>query len=129
HLTPHGAPTPAERHRMAIAYTPGLKVSSRTRHRARRILPIAGDVLVRQGDRVQAQDVVAQTFMPGDITPVNMANQLAVAAGDVPGCMLVQEGDRVEVGQPVARTKGLFGLFKSEYVAKVGGTVRSEEHT
>ena len=56
---------------MAQAYTPGLKVTNRVTHRVRRILPIKGDVLVNLGDTVDAEQVVAQTFMPGDVEPVN----------------------------------------------------------
>jgi hypothetical protein len=91
----------------------------------RRVLPIAGEVRVNVGDRVQARDVVAETFMPGDITPVNLSNALSLPPADVPECMLIKEGVRVEVGQPLARTKGIFGLFKSEYKSKVAGTVES----
>jgi len=110
---------------MAHAYTPGLKVSDRDRHRVRRVLPIAGDVLVEVGDRVSAQDVVAQTFMPGDITPINLANLLSLPPGDVPECMLKQQGEQVEIGDVLARTKGIFGMFKSDYRSKVAGTIES----
>mgnify|MGYP002624566750 CR=1 FL=1 len=110
---------------MAHAYTPGLKVSSRERHRARRLLPISGEVLVEKGDAVKARDTVARTFMPGDVTPVNLANALSVSPSDVPGCLLKREGDRVEVGELLARSKGIFGLFKTEYRAKVGGTIET----
>lgn len=110
---------------MAHAYTPGLKVSSRERHRARRLLPISGDVLVKKGDRVKARDIVAQTFMPGDVTPVNLANLLSVPPAEVPGCLLKREGERVEIGDALARNKGVFGFFKTEYKAKVGGTIES----
>ena len=61
---------------MGQAYTPGLKVTNRVTHRTRRLLPIAGEVLVKAGDKVDAQQVVARTFMPGEITPVNLANFL-----------------------------------------------------
>ena len=77
---------------MARAYTPGLKVSARTRHQARRLLPISGDVLVKIGDRVDARQVVAQTFLPGDITPLNISKLLDLPPADVPGCML--SGDK-----------------------------------
>jgi hypothetical protein len=110
---------------MAQAYTPGLKVTPRIRHRVRRVLPIAGEVLVKEGQHVQAADVVARTFMPGDILPVNVANALSVSAGDVPAAMLVKEGDTVEVGQTIARSKGIFGFFQGEYQAKAAGTVES----
>lgn len=110
---------------MAQAYTPGLKVTSRLTHRVRRVLPIPGDVLVKVGDRVNARDIVAQTFMPGDITPLNMANLLSMPPGDLPECMLKKEGDRVEVGDMLAQTKGLFGFFKNSYKSKVAGTIET----
>ncbi|MCH8344655.1 MAG: hypothetical protein IH983_11775 [Planctomycetes bacterium] len=110
---------------MATAYTPGLKVTNRITHRCRRVLPIPGDVLVGVGDTVNARDVVAQTLMPGDITPVNIANILALPPADVPECMLKSKGDPLEIGEPLARTKGIFGLFKKDCRSKVAGTVES----
>jgi transcription antitermination factor NusG len=110
---------------MAQAYTPGLLVTPRTRYRARRVLPIAGEVLVRVGDRVQARDVVARTELPGDVTPLNLAHQLSLPPGHVAECMLKREGERVEVGEVIARTKGIFGFFKSEYVSQTAGTIES----
>ena len=106
---------------MAHAYTPGLKVSSRIRHRVRRILPIAGDVLIDVGSQVNSRDIVARTHMPGDITPINLANKLSMP----PECMLKSEGDRIEVSDVLARTKGLFGLFKAEFTSTVAGTLES----
>ncbi len=110
---------------MAHAYTPGLKVAPRTAHRARRALPIPGEVVVSVGQPVSSRDVVARTFMPGEVTPLNLANLLSLSPGDVPGAMLKQEGDRVEVGEVLARTKGVFGMFKTEYAAKTAGTIES----
>lgn len=110
---------------MSVAYTPGLKVSRRMRHRIRRVLPVAGEVLAVAGDRVQATDVVAQTTMPGDITPINIANALAIPAGEVPGSMLAREGDRIAPGDLVAKSKGIFGMFRAEYRAKTAGTIES----
>ena len=110
---------------MATAYTPGLTVTRRTTHRVRRLLPVAGDVLVKKGDTVSALDIVAETFMPGDVTPVNIANMLALPPGDVPECMLKQEGDAVEEGEPIAQTKGIFGFFKKACKSKATGTVET----
>jgi hypothetical protein len=110
---------------MATAYTPGLTVTSRTTHQARRLLPIPGDVLVKVGDEVGAEDVVAETFMPGDITPVNIANLLSLPPADVPECMLKSEGDRIEIEEPLARTKGIFGMLKNTCKSKVAGTVET----
>ena len=110
---------------MAHAYTPGLKVAGRARHRVRRMLPLAGDVLVKVGQRVAARDVVARASMPGDVVPINLANALSMPAADVPASLLKKEGDTIRPGDVIARTKGIFGLFKSEYKAKVGGTLES----
>jgi hypothetical protein len=110
---------------MATAYTPGLTVTSRTTHQVRRLLPIPGDVLVKVGDEVGAEDVVAETFMPGDITPLNIANLLSLPPPDVPECMLKSEGDRIEIDEPLARTKGIFGLLKNTCKSKVAGTVET----
>ncbi len=110
---------------MAVAYTPGLKVTNRVRHRTRRLLPIAGDVLVEVGQKVGAEDVIAQTFMPGDVTPINLANLLSVPPAEVSECLLVKEGETISVGQPLARTQGIFGFFKNEYKSKTAGTLES----
>jgi hypothetical protein len=106
-------------------YTPGLKVVTQVRHRVRRVLPIAGEVLVKAGDRVNAEQVVAETFMPGDVTPLNLSNILSIAASEVEGCLVKSVGDRVEPGDVLARTKGIFGLFKNDYRTKVGGILES----
>jgi hypothetical protein len=106
-------------------YTPGLKVVRQVRHRVRRVLPIQGDVLAKMGDRVDAEQVVAQTFMPGDVTPLNLANTLSVAPPEVKGTLLKHEGEKVAVGEVLARTKGIFGLFKNEYRSKTAGTLES----
>jgi hypothetical protein len=106
-------------------YTPGLKVVRQVRHRARRILPIAGDVLVRQGEHVDAHQIVAQTFMPGDITPLNLASVLSVSPSEVEGSLLKPVGEQVMPGELLARSKGVFGLFKTEYRSKTAGTIES----
>ena len=113
---------------MAQAYTPGLKVTNRITHQARRILPIKGDVLVKKGDAVTAEQVVAQTFMPGDIEPVNLANLLSMPPSDVADCMLKQAGDTIKVGEPLAQTKGIFGMFKNIYKSKHEGTLEQVSH-
>ena len=51
---------------MAHAYTPGLKISAQTIVRSERRLPLMGDVLVEVGNQVSAEDIVAQTDLPGN---------------------------------------------------------------
>ncbi|MBI3862218.1 MAG: hypothetical protein HY290_10015 [Planctomycetia bacterium] len=110
---------------MSQAYTPGLKVTERMLLRRRRTLPIRGQVLVRAGDMVAARDIIAQTDLPGPITPVNVANLLSIPPGDLPGAMLVEMGELVSAHQPLARSKGIFGWLRKECPSPAAGTVES----
>ena len=110
---------------MATAYTPGLTVSAKVKHRVKRILPLQGEVRVGVDDFVSAEDVVAETSMPGDIYPLNLANVLSMPPKDVVECMLKKEGERIEEGETLARTKGIFGMFKNEYKSKTAGTIET----
>lgn len=110
---------------MTAAYTPGLKVTSCTRFRARRLLPVAGDVLVGVGERLGADDIVATATLPGDVTIVNLANVLSIPAGDVPSAMRIPAGGPIEAGMLVAKSKGIFGFFPSEYRSRNSGTVEN----
>uniref|UniRef100_A0A7C2JZR6 KOW domain-containing protein n=1 Tax=Schlesneria paludicola TaxID=360056 RepID=A0A7C2JZR6_9PLAN len=110
---------------MAQAYTPGLLVTPRTRWRCRRVLPIAGRVLATVGQAVNALEVVAETELPGDATPLAVAKLLGVPAGNMPAALLKQVGDKVAAGEVLAKTAGLFGLFGSEVKSPVAATVES----
>ena len=110
---------------MSQAYTPGLKVSRRVVHRVQRLLPIAGRVRVAVGARVSAEEVVAQTHLPGDVYPLNLSHLLSVPPAEVPECLLKAEGQAVAVGEPLARTPGWFGFFKTTYRSRVAGTVET----
>ena len=109
----------------AHAYTPGLQVSQRTEIQRSRLLPIHGKVLVEKGDIVTAQQVVAETFMPGDVIPVNVSNLLSLPPRDVPECMCVIVGDQIEVGDIIAETKGIFGFFKNQCNCSDSGKVET----
>jgi len=107
------------------AYTPGLKVTANTIVIKERKLPLKGDILVKKGDRVKASDVVARTYLPGNVESINIANRFSLPPSDVKDVMVVKEGDKVEKGQIIARNKGMFGLFKTELAAPVTGTIES----
>jgi hypothetical protein len=77
------------------------------------------------GDLVDGRQVVAETHMPGDVIPVNLANLLSMPPADIPEVLLIKEGDEVKAEDPIARTKGIFGMFKTEYKAKESGTVET----
>lgn len=88
-----------------------------------RLLPVAGEVLVEVGDRAQGDTVIARAPGRGILRTVNAARLLDVPPGEVPGAMLVAVGDSVSTGEPLARTRGLFGFFASCCLAPVSGTV------
>ncbi|MDI9409962.1 MAG: hypothetical protein QM519_00350 [Bacteroidia bacterium] len=110
---------------MAKAYTPGLTVSSRVRYRARRLLPLTGRITVKVGDLVAATDVVAQTDLEGDITPMKMSNLLSCAPRDVPSLLLKPVGSAIAKDEPIAQSKGIFGMMKVTVKATASGTIES----
>ena len=110
---------------MAHAYTPGLRVTGYMKISKDRRLPLKGEVVVKVGDRVQAEDVVAKTALPGNVKTVNVANALGIPPGDVPSCMLKEIGSSVTEGEPIAMSKSLFGLFKSTAKANTSGTLEN----
>ncbi|MHC4644556.1 MAG: hypothetical protein ACYTBJ_03570 [Planctomycetota bacterium] len=108
---------------MAHAYTPGLKVTDSITLRKKRLLPLKGDVVVEPNAAVKPDDVVARTFLPGEVHPLNVANMLNLPPGDVADCMTKKEKDAITKGEVVAETRGLFGMFKSRVTATVDGTI------
>jgi hypothetical protein len=110
---------------VAKAYTPGLLVTRHKTHRMMRRLPIAGDVRVEVGKQVTADDIVAETNLPGDVHPINLANQMSLPPADVVACMVKQEGDPIKIDEPLAQTKGIFGMFKATVNSRFAGTVET----
>src|SRR5205085_8455842 len=82
-----------------------------------------GAVVVREGDVVEPETVVARAEIPGILRTVRAADILGIEAEEVPKTLLVRQGDTVTERQPVARSSSFFGLFKSECRAPVDGVV------
>ena len=110
---------------MAHAYTPGLKVKDRLLVAKHRILPLKGDVIVKVGDKVEPNDVVARTHLPGNVEPLNVANRLGVPAEDLEMVMIKAKGDDIKAGEPLAIKKSFIKWFTSECNATLDGTVES----
>ena len=77
---------------MSAGYTPGLKVSARTRHHVRRRLPVAGDVLVEEGQQVGSGDVVII------LEAMKMETEVRATRGGRVVSITVREGDSVQIG-------------------------------
>ena len=110
---------------MAHAYTPGLKVLKHSKVRKDRRLPIKGEVCKKEGDMVQADDIVARTNLPGNVHMVKVANRLNISPADIHDVLTVEEGDKVNKGDRIAQTDGLFGFFKSDLMSPVSGEIES----
>ena len=110
---------------MAHSYTPGLKVLKKTLFRKERILPLKGEVLVKKGDSLSPDTVVASTNLPGNVQMLKVNNILNIEPSDVIDCLVVKEGDDVKKGDMIAETPGIFGMFKSSVESPVDGTIES----
>lgn len=110
---------------MAQAYSAGLTVTENIVLNKERILPLKGNVLVKKGDKVKADDFVAETFLPGKVVPMKLANSLGVQPSMINEYLLVKQGDVIKKGQVLAQTKGFFGLFKSVAKSPLDGEFES----
>jgi hypothetical protein len=110
---------------LAHAYTPGLKVLAQTELIKERRLPLPGDILVKKGDRVHAEQVAARTNLPGNVQTLNIAGLLGVLPDEVEEAMLKKQNATVKKDEIVAQSKGLFGLFKSSVRSPINGTIEN----
>ena len=79
--------------------------------------------MVREGDNIKADTIVARTFIPGDVHVVNITGLLGIDAWETSEYMLKKEGEDVKEEEPIAMVKSFFGLFKRYAYAPVSGTV------
>lgn len=110
---------------MASVYTPGLKVVAKTLFEKERKLPMRGNVKVKVGEKVTAETVVAETHLPGNPVPFNLANIMGIEPKEISDFLLKKEGDEVQKGDVIAETAGFFGWFKTQIKAPVGGNIEN----
>ena len=108
---------------MSRAYTPALTVSDSVVVRKIRELPLPGKCLVRKGDRVNADTIVLEAELPGDLTIVRMAEQLGFDSKEVVKHFALSKGHAIEKGQLLVEIPSLFGLLKSRLNAPTTGTI------
>lgn len=113
---------------MSHTYTPGLRVTAYATLRKERRLPIAGDVLVKQGARVMAEDVVAKAELPGTVATVNVMNLLGISANEIPNYLLKKEGEHVSADEVIAETRPFLRFLRSTAAAPIDGTIETISH-
>ena len=110
---------------MPHAYSPGLRVTPRTRIRKRRLLPLKGKVLVTQGQQVEANTVLAEADLPGQVHPVNVAGWLGIRPEEIHDYMLKRVGERAEEDEPIAQTRPWIKWFKTVCRSPAHGAIES----
>ncbi|MDZ7816908.1 MAG: hypothetical protein U5N86_13245 [Planctomycetota bacterium] len=95
---------------MGQAYTPGLKVSELMVVRKERRLPLKGDVQVKVGDVLKAEDIIARTYLPGKISPLNLVHKMGCQPSELGEYLKVKEGDAIKKGQVLAENNGFLGI-------------------
>lgn len=90
--------------------------------RIERILPYPGEVLIRMGQRVEPEDLVARAYVPGTPHIINVAQALMIAPAAVPRAMRREVGNKVAQGDVLARSSNMLGRT---CVAPIGGAIAS----
>jgi hypothetical protein len=109
----------------AYAYTPGMKVKRAVVVRKTRRLPILGEVLVKKGDELGFDTIVAKTDIPGEPNVVRIDEILGVLSEDVPVYMVKKVGDKVEKDEIIAKSSSMFGLIKKNAASPFAGIIES----
>jgi hypothetical protein len=77
--------------------------------RIERRLPNPGEVLVRMGQRVEPEEVVARAYLPSTPQIVNLARALMIAPALVERAMRREVGNKVAQGEVLARSSRIGG--------------------
>lgn len=73
-----------------------------------RQLPLAGEVLVNEGEQVQPTDVIAEASVPNHLFMVDIARGLGIDTADVKHCLVRQPGEYLTEGDVIAQIDGTF---------------------
>jgi hypothetical protein len=90
-----------------------------------RTLPLPGEVLVKLGDTVQAEKIIARTELPNEVVAVNVVNQISITPEDIKEYMLKKEGDPVQEGESIAANKPIMKWFKKTVKSPITGTIEN----
>ncbi len=107
-------------------YYPSFKpaVSSLTMISKVRELPMAGEVVVRVGNRVEPDEIVARTLVPSVGHRFAVAQVLGIDDKELAARVLLQDGAEVEAGVAVARSGQ---LRQRTWKAPLAGTLSTAE--
>jgi hypothetical protein len=116
----------------SLAFYPSeARVMPLTLIQCERRLPLQGEVLVHNAERVEPTDIIARAHRKQDFRILDVARKLHVPRSQVKRYMLKEVGDSVEAGQPLAVRGGILRQIvrapdKGEIVAIGSGRVLLE---
>jgi hypothetical protein len=113
----------------AQAYTPGLKVKRFMIVSKERRLPVPGEVIVHNGEKVNHETVIAKAFIEGDAHVIDGADKLKVDPEDVVDYFVKKVGDPIKEGEVLLRYVAFFGLSKRIVTSPVTGTIEAASGT
>lgn len=105
------------------AYTPGLVRSELLRVSKTRRLPIPGEVLVKEGQIVSPDTVVARGNVPGEPHIAKISYALGIEPEEIKRYMLKKVGEKVEKDEVIALYQSFFGLIKRNCKSPVKGRI------
>jgi len=88
-----------------------------------RAVPGVGEITVREGDVLDAEEIVAKVEKQGDVRVIDVAAQLGIPRGRIAETLAVKAGDAVTAGQVLAECSALFGMWKARAVSPEDGIV------
>lgn len=104
-------------------YSPGLKLKRDSIVKKARRLPIPGEVLVKKGDIVEPEMIIAKTDIGSFIRTLPVSSMLGCKPKNLYRYMKKQVGDAVEEGELLALYTALFGLIKRQVKSPITGIV------
>lgn len=108
---------------MTGAFAPGLQALEKSALSKLRELPIAGEILVKVGDRVASEQIVARAELPGELFIVRIPEKMGLLPPEVIAGLKVKVGQEVQEGQLVCEHRGFFGLLASRFFSPISGRV------
>jgi hypothetical protein len=99
-----------------------------TRICVERVLPAPGEILVRTGEQVGAEQKIARIPARGEIRVVNVARILNLGDPDLSRVMLKKRGDRVEAGESIAARRGVLPFLHKPCRSPVTGRLAAIGH-
>jgi hypothetical protein len=111
---------------MGQAFVPGLEVTTKREITRIRELPVRGQILVKKGQIVTFDTIVARAELAGELHILRIAEKLGIEPFEVMRGVTgigIKVGQKIPKGEILCEHAGIFGLFRSSFLAPVAGTV------